>query len=263
MQIIWEYLGDPDPRARTEAAGRARRVGWALVLVATVLVGIAPVMAFGIWGLLYPGLVLALGGGLVELYAWSVRLVYPDQRIAYDGQMLHFEGTHPLFGQSGEPQALHQVRQFAVYPTVPGYEPSYAGSPTRGIPVSYNILHLWLDDGTQRCFAFRPRGHGWRKHQGPHDVQATRGIHIAAALGTLLPEHWRDPLKPMRSCIDMAIDKRNYASWGRMPPPASLDGRIVERGPVSSGLSPAKRFVLIMLAMLVILVLGVLRVVLK
>jgi hypothetical protein len=59
-QVVWEYRGDPDPQSRLEASRRLRRKGWLWVLAIMLAVGIAPVIAYGAWGLFYPGLVLVI-----------------------------------------------------------------------------------------------------------------------------------------------------------------------------------------------------------
>ncbi len=206
-QVLWEYRSDPDPVAQREVRRRLRRKGWLWVVALMLVIGVMPVQAFGLWGLFYPGLILALGGLAVELAHWAYGINYPDQRVSDDGVALHFEGAVELFGQTHDPQLIDQIDQFSVYPALGGFH-------AHGGRARYNLLALWLTDGSQRAIAFKPRGYDWQKSPDPLGSWSRhQGLALASALLKRLPERWREPPTRKESVIGLPVDRRQWRNW--------------------------------------------------
>lgn len=242
-QVVWEYIGDPDPRNQLEASRRIRRKGWLWVLAIMLAIGVAPVLAYGVWGLFYPGLVLVIGGMLVEIIHVAYLAIHPDQRISHDGESLHFEGAVDLHGQTRDPQRVDSIRQFAVYPALGGFNAYGTGR------AHYHIVHFWLADGSQRAISFKPRGYNWRKSPDPRGWAVAQGVALADALNALLPGRWREPPERQESVIDLPVDRRRLRDWGPMPPPLP-DADPAARHPTTR---PARRRVWLVVASLVLL----------
>ncbi len=249
MRVLWEFVGDPKPEARLHAARQMRHYGWLVVFAVTALVAIAPVMAFGVWGLVYPGLLLVLGLGSVEIYAWVLRRVYPDQRVVFDGASLHFEGAKPLIGQHLDPQPLEHIRHFSVFPVLGGGE-GHGFDTTVGRRAHYNLLYFWLADGTQRAIAFKPGVYEWRKCEDPRGYAAQQGTGLAFALARLMPDRWRKPPKPAESVSDLPVDRLRLEAWGPMPPPERMTQATSKQ---LSGLRQRRALYLTVVSMLLII----------
>ncbi len=194
-EVIWEIAAD-----RVDAA-RKRRRRWSVALALAVAVGIPAVLAFGAFGLVYPGVVLIVVGMVVEAAHLVVRIT-PDQRITLVGADLVFTGTDPP-REPVAPQPIVGIERFTVYPARGGFVAA-SNAATR---VALVVVDLWLVGGERRTVIFRYA-------RTPGRPAGADQVRLVQALRQQLPGRWREaPADDDLPTYPGTIDRRGLTRW--------------------------------------------------
>ena len=199
MHVLWEHSAVADPAAHDAK----RRKRW---LIAGVIAAVSAltVLSFGVWGLVYPAIVLVIAALVIEPMYW-LRKRMPTQRVWTDGSLLGVDGAAEVIAQPDDPIPLSSVAALAVYPIAGGYT---AGGTVGGLDTSsrvhYSAVDLWLADGSRRLWIFN-RATG---------ITLEDEVALARALAIYLPDRWRDPPDDGDRGADFGeIDRRRLAEW--------------------------------------------------
>lgn len=199
MHVLWEHTAVGDPVAH--AAKRRKR--W-MIAGGIAAVSALSVFSFGVWGLVYPAIVLVVAALVIEPLHW-LRKSLPTQRIWTDGTLLGVDGAAEVIGHPREPIPLASVAKLAVYPIAGGYS---GGATLGGTSVRtrthYSAVDLWLTDGSRRLWIFdRVTG-----------ITLEVEVALARALAIYLPDRWRDPPDDADMAANVGeIDRRRLAEW--------------------------------------------------
>lgn len=195
MHVLWEHSAVSDPVAH--AAKRKKR--WMITGGIAALLSLT-VLSFGVWGLVYPAIVVVIAALVIEPMYWF-RLRMPTQRVWTDGTLLGVDGAAEVIGQPLDPVPLASVAKLAVYPIAGGYTVGGLDSSSR---VHYSAVDLWLADGSRRLWIFN-RATG---------ITLEDEVALARALAIYLPDRWRDPPDDGDRGADFGeIDRRRLAEW--------------------------------------------------
>jgi uncharacterized membrane protein len=199
MHVLWEHSAVSDPVAH--AAKRRKR--WMIAGGIAALLSLT-VLSFGVWGLVYPAIVVLIAALVIEPLYW-LRLRMPTQRLWTDGTLLGVDGAAEVIGQPDDPVPLASVSKLAVYPIAGGYT---AGGTVGGLDsssrVHYSAVDLWLIDGSRRLWIFN-RATG---------ITLEDEVALARALAIYLPDRWRDPPADDDRSADVGeIDRRRLGEW--------------------------------------------------
>ncbi|MFN3216646.1 MAG: hypothetical protein ACE367_09150 [Acidimicrobiales bacterium] len=199
MHVLWEHSAVGDPAAHDAK----RRKRW-MIAGAIAAVSALTVLSFGVWGLVYPAIVLVIAALAIEPLYW-LRKRMPTQRIWTDGTLLGVDGAAEVIGQPLDPVPLASVAKLAVYPIAGGYS---GGATVGGVSTSsrvhYSAVDLWLTDGSRRLWIFnRVTG-----------ISLDEEVALARALAIYLPDRWRDPPGDDDMGADVGeIDRRRLGEW--------------------------------------------------
>ncbi len=112
------------------------------------------VISFGVWGLVYPAIVLVIAALAIEPMYW-LRKRIPTQRVWTDGSVLGVDGAAEVIAHPRDPVPLSSIAAFTVYPIIGG---TTGGATINGVSTStrvhYTGIDLWLTDGTRRLWIF-------------------------------------------------------------------------------------------------------------
>jgi hypothetical protein len=199
VHVLWEHSAVSDPVAH--AAKRKKR--WMIAGGIAALLSLT-VLSFGVWGLVYPAIVVVIAALVIEPMYW-LRLRMPTQRVWTDGTLLGVDGAAEAIGQPLDPVPLASVAKLAVYPIAGGYS---SGPMINGVSssqqVHYSAVDLWLTDGSRRLWIF-DRATG---------ITLEVEVALARALAIYLPDRWRDPPDDEDRGADVGeIDRRRLGEW--------------------------------------------------